>query len=78
MADDVDPRHAQILELLRRGRPDGVTAARLSTVLYGDTDHAVTVRAELSRLRRVVGALVATNPYRLADGVSLTVVRTPA
>ncbi len=26
---------------------------------------------EVSRLRRVVGALVATNPYRLAAGVSL-------
>lgn len=29
------------------------------------------VRAEISRLRRAIGALVATNPYRLADGVVL-------
>ena len=40
----------------------------------GGADHAVTVRAELSRLRRVIGALVETSPYRLADGVVLTVV----
>jgi hypothetical protein len=33
----------------------------------------VTVRAEISRLRRAIGALVATNPYRLADGVVLKV-----
>ncbi|HEY0696225.1 MAG TPA: transcriptional regulator, partial [Micromonospora sp.] len=69
------PRHAQLLELLGTAGAEGLTAARLSTALYGDTEHAVTVRAELSRLRRVVGALVTTNPYRLADGVSLTVVR---
>jgi GAF domain-containing protein len=69
------PRHAQILELLGAAGAEGLTSARLSTALFGDTEHAVTVRAELSRLRRVVGALVTTNPYRLADGVSLTVVR---
>ena len=33
----------------------------------------MTVRAEVSRLRRVLGALVATKPYRLADGVTLSV-----
>jgi hypothetical protein len=71
------PRHAQILELLGAAGPDGLSAARLSVALFGDTEHAVTVRAELSRLRRVIGALVTTNPYRLADGVKLTVVRDP-
>jgi len=39
--------------------------------------HAVTVRAEVSRLRRAVGALVETNPYRLADDVELAVVGSP-
>ena len=42
--------------------------------MYGDEEHAVTVRAEVSRMRRAIGALVATHPYRLADGVSLTLV----
>ncbi len=71
------PRHAQILELLGAAGVDGVTTARLSVALFGDAEHAVTVRAEVSRLRRVIGALVTTNPYRLADGVSLMVVRDP-
>ncbi|MCO8269407.1 GAF domain-containing protein [Actinoplanes sp. TRM 88003] len=68
-------RHAEILTLLATCGPDGLTASRMSRVLFGDADHVVTVRAEISRLRRAIGALVATNPYRLATGVSLGVVR---
>jgi transcriptional regulator of acetoin/glycerol metabolism len=68
-------RHAEILVLLSRAGRDGLTAAQLSTALFGDDEHCVTVRAEVSRLRRAVGGLVSTNPYRLADGVLLTVVR---
>jgi hypothetical protein len=67
------PRHAEILSLLHDAGPAGVSASRLSRALYGDDQHVVTVRAEISRLRRAIGALVATNPYRLADGVVLTV-----
>lgn len=66
-------RHAQILRALSEADADGLTAGRLSTILFGDAEHAVTVRAEVSRLRRVVGALVTPNPYRLADGVAVTV-----
>jgi len=66
------PRHAEIMRLLAAAGPAGLTAAALSTRVFGDDAHVVTVRAEVSRLRRVVGALVATNPYRLADGVVLT------
>ncbi len=69
------PRHAQILELLGEAGPTGLTTQRLSVALFGDAEHAVSVRAEVSRLRRVIGALVTTNPYRLADGVTLMVVR---
>ncbi len=72
------PRHAQILQLLGTASSAGLTTQRLSVELFGDAEHAVTVRAEVSRLRRVIGALVTTNPYRLADGVSLMVVREPA
>jgi len=66
------PRHAEIMRLLAAAGPEGITAAALSTLVFGDDAHVVTVRAEVSRLRRVVGALVATNPYRLAEGVLLT------
>jgi hypothetical protein len=68
-------RNADVLVLLHRAGRSGTTAAGLSTALFGDREHCVTVRAEVSRLRRVVGGLVATNPYRLADGVTLSVVR---
>lgn len=68
------PRHAGLLVRVAEAGPAGVTAARLSTELFGDAEHAVTVRAEFSRLRRVIGALVDTAPYRLAEGVTLTVV----
>lgn len=67
------PRHAQILRALSEAGHDGVTAGQLSEVIFGDAEHTVTVRAEVSRMRRVVGALVTPNPYRLADGVSITV-----
>jgi hypothetical protein len=67
-------RHADVLLLLQKAGRPGMTAAQLSTALFGDEDHRVTVRAEVSRLRRVVGGLVTTNPYRLATGVTLAVV----
>jgi hypothetical protein len=66
-------RHAEVLLLLSRAGAAGLTARQLSTALYGDDEHLVTVRAEISRLRRVIGALVLTSPYRLADGVRLIV-----
>lgn len=66
-------RHADILQLLHAAGPTGLTAGQLSKSLYGDAEHTVTVRAEISRMRRQIGALVATKPYRLADGVDLNV-----
>jgi hypothetical protein len=66
-------RHAEVLVLLQRAGRPGMTAARLSTALFGDEEHCVTVRAEVSRLRKVIGGLVTANPYRLADGVRLFV-----
>jgi DNA-binding response OmpR family regulator len=66
-------RHAEILTRLHAAGPAGLSAHRLSRELYGDEDHVVTVRAEVSRLRRAIGALVTTNPYRLADGVTFAV-----
>ena len=68
-------RHADVLVLLQRAGRPGMTAARLSTALFGDEEHCVTVRAEVSRLRKVIGGLVSTNPYRLADGVQLSVLQ---
>lgn len=62
-------RHAQLLALLISAGPAGLDAGALSVRVHGDRDHQVTVRAELSRLRRVVGNLVTPRPYRIAAGV---------
>ncbi|WP_226829832.1 helix-turn-helix domain-containing protein [Brevibacterium aurantiacum] len=67
------PRHAQILAAVTSAGAAGVSASELSHKLYGDADHVVTVRAEVSRLRRSIGALLATRPYRWAEGVSARV-----
>jgi hypothetical protein len=66
------PRHAAILRLLAAAGRGGLSAAALSRALYGDDEHLVTVRAEVSRLRRAVGTIVATGPYRVAEGVDLS------
>jgi hypothetical protein len=67
-------RHVELLRLVAAAGPDGISAARLSEVVYGDGDHAVTVRAEMSRLRRAIGALVGSHPYRVAAGVEVVLV----
>ncbi|RZQ60971.1 GAF domain-containing protein [Amycolatopsis suaedae] len=66
-------RHAEILTLLHKAGPAGLSAEALSRALFGDAGHVVTARAEVSRLRRLLGAVVATRPYRLAAGVSLVI-----
>ena len=65
-------RHAEILILLAAAGPEGLSAAGLSRALFGDAQHCVTVRAEISRLRRTLGEFVWGNPYRLAPGITFT------
>jgi len=67
------PRHTEILGLLI-GHPEGRSAAQLADDLFGDPTRVVTVRAELSRLRRTLGPLLETRPYRFAGGVAASVV----
>lgn len=58
-------RHAEILTLLA-AHPDGLTAAELAVLLHPGDLSEVTVRAEVSRLRRAAGHLLAdSRPYRL-------------
>ncbi len=64
-------RHAEILLLVHLAGRTGISASALSEALYGDADHVVAVRAEVSRLRRSLGAIVLSRPYRLADDVEL-------
>ncbi|MFE1961296.1 GAF domain-containing protein [Streptomyces sp. NPDC059479] len=60
-------RHSEILTLLAR-RPGGATGDELLVELYEDESvNPVTLRAELSRLRGLLGAgLLRSRPYRLA------------
>ncbi|ATQ29363.1 GAF domain-containing protein [Rhodococcus ruber] len=71
----LSPRHAQILRVLARTRSAGIDAASLSEALFGDRDHIVAVRAEVSRLRKSLGPVLTPQPYRFADGVEVRVVR---
>lgn len=63
------PRHAQLLALLIGAGQAGLSGAALSVALYGDMTHLVTVRAEISRLRRRLGGLLLARPYRIAPTV---------
>lgn len=64
-------RHAEILQILHGAGPAGQTARQLSAALFGDVEHVVSVRAEISRLRRTCGAIVTGSPYRISEGVTL-------
>jgi hypothetical protein len=61
-------RHAELLLALVQ-RPEGSTAAQLAEDLFGDAARTVTVRAEFSRLRRALGSLLVSQPYRLAESL---------
>jgi hypothetical protein len=73
---ELSPRHAELLFVLA-AHPEGRSAAELAHDLFGDGGRAVTVRAELSRLRRHLAGMLAHRPYRFADGVQVEL-RLPA
>lgn len=62
-------RHADILVLLTRHQ-EGLSADHLAMLLDDNDLDAVTIRAEMSRLRRVIGTqYVGSRPYRLLEPV---------
>lgn len=63
-------RHSEILALLAL-HPMGLTVRELSYALYGSTDRAATVRAEVTRLRALVSYAVLSRPYRLHERVDV-------
>ena len=68
----VSPRHAEILLALCTAGPSGLTAGELADELFDDPSRTVTARAEMSRLRRMAGSLLLSNPYRFSPGVQVT------
>ncbi len=69
-------RHAEILLSLVT-RPAGRSAAELADDLFADPTRTVTVRAEVSRLRRALGPVIGAQPYRIREGVTASL-RAPA
>jgi transcriptional regulator of acetoin/glycerol metabolism len=62
------PRHSEILAIMA-AHPAGRDEDELSELVYGSTGKRMTLRAEISRLRRLLGPVVMTRPYRLAADV---------
>ncbi len=63
---ELSPRHAELLYLLAVHR-GGRSAAELAEDVFGDPARTVTVRAEMSRVRRYLGAYLQHRPYRFCD-----------
>ncbi len=69
----LSPRHAELLYALAVHR-QGRTASELARDIFGDATRTVTVRAEISRLRRHLAEVLAHRPYRFGDGVEVEVI----
>jgi hypothetical protein len=67
---ELTPRHAEILFVLATER-SGLTASGLARELFGDEGLAITVRAEMSRLRRHLGGVILAQPYRFDDNLTV-------
>ncbi|KQV75535.1 transcriptional regulator [Aeromicrobium sp. Root344] len=68
-------RHSEIMLLLAESR-DGMTTAELSVALSDDEQAQVTIRAELSRLRAVLGPIeLSSRPYRLGTAIGTDIDR---
>lgn len=76
----LSPRHAEIVLALVEAGASGRSAADLARDLFDDEGRVVTVRAEMSRLRRAIGSVLLSGPYRIAPGVaaSLALPSSPA
>lgn len=70
----LSPRHAELLYVLALHRT-GRTAAELVGDLFGDPSRTVTVRAEMSRLRRNLAGVLAHRPYRFSEAVEVELLR---
>ncbi|KOV69408.1 GAF domain-containing protein [Streptomyces sp. MMG1121] len=69
---ELSPRHAELIFLLAEHR-SGRSAAALAGDLFGDPSRTVTVRAEMSRIRRYLGELLDHRPYRFCEDTEIEV-----
>lgn len=71
-------RHSELMLLLAM-HPEGLSADAIAVLLHDDDVPSVTVRAELARLRRIVGPhVLLSRPYRLAEPVTVDALETRA
>jgi GAF domain len=71
------PRHAEImLSLVVNG--NGRSAAELAGDLFADSSRAITVRAEMARLRRVLGPVLGRQPYRIDEHICARLLLPPS
>ncbi|MCX4765747.1 GAF domain-containing protein [Streptomyces sp. NBC_01275] len=69
-SQELSPRHAELLYLLAVHR-GGRSAAGLAEDMFGDPGRTVTVRAEMSRVRRYLGAFLEHRPYRFCEDAEI-------
>ncbi|MFI9566240.1 helix-turn-helix domain-containing protein [Streptomyces rishiriensis] len=69
---ELSPRHAELLYLLA-AHHGGRSAAELAEDMFGDPARTVTVRAEMSRVRRYLGGLLEHRPYRFCEDAEVEV-----
>lgn len=69
---ELSPRHAELLYLLALHRT-GRSAAGLAEDMFGDPARTVTVRAEMSRVRRYLGGFLEHRPYRFCEDAEVEV-----
>lgn len=69
---ELSPRHAELLYLLALNRT-GRSAAGLAEDVFGDPARTVTVRAEMSRVRRYLGGFLEHRPYRFCEDAEVEV-----
>ncbi|MFS8197434.1 GAF domain-containing protein [Streptomyces sp. CWNU-52B] len=69
----LSPRHTELLYLLALHRT-GRSAAGLAEDMFGDPARTVTVRAEMSRIRRYLGAVLEHRPYRFCEEAEVRVI----
>ncbi|MFE7133507.1 GAF domain-containing protein [Streptomyces sp. NPDC057638] len=70
---ELSPRHAEVLYALAL-HPEGRTAAELARDIFADATRTVTVRAEFSRLRRLLAPVLSSRPYRFTEGVRVDLI----
>src|SRR5690606_36973024 len=64
---ELSPRHSELLFLLH-SYPAGLTAEELAAAIHDRECSPITIRAEMARLRRILGAdVIQSRPYRLRE-----------